>query len=282
MNERPEERSSFLVPRSPLQVMGILNVTPDSFSDGGVHFDRVAAIEAALRMEDDGAGVIDVGGESTRPGSDAVSEDEEWSRVVPVIAEIRKRSAVPISIDTRKARVAEAALDAGANIINDVSALRHDAQMRPLAARRNVPVILMHMRGEPRSMQENIQYDEVVSEVARELEAWRDAAIAEGVPQRNIFVDPGIGFGKTFAHNLTLLARAREFTRIAPVVIGASRKAFIGKLTGQPVGSSRMAGSLATVAAAHRGGAAIVRVHDVRATVDFLKVLDAIAQEDRR
>ncbi|HEX2062290.1 MAG TPA: dihydropteroate synthase [Thermoanaerobaculia bacterium] len=260
--------------------MAILNITPDSFSDGGVHFDRNVAIEAALRMERDGASVIDVGGESTRPGSDAVDAEQELERVIPVIDGIRRRSAVAISIDTRKARVAEAALDAGANIINDVSALRHDPAIRTLAAKRNVPVILMHMRGEPRTMQENPQYDDLVHDVAGELQQWRNEAIEAGVDPKNILIDPGIGFGKTFDHNLELLARCDELTSIAPVVIGASRKAFFGHLTGQPGGAPRMAGSLATVAAAHRGGAATVRVHDVRETVDFLRVLHAI--EERR
>jgi dihydropteroate synthase len=256
--------------------MGILNVTPDSFSDGGVHFDRGKAIESALRMEQDGASMIDVGGESTRPGSDAVSIEQELERVIPVIEGIRAQSSVTISIDTRKARVAQAALDAGADIINDVSALRHDPELRTLAAQRGVPVILMHMRGEPRTMQENIHYDDVVDDVARELSEWRDDAIAGGIAEDQILIDPGIGFGKTFDHNLEILARCEELTRIAPVVIGASRKAFIGNLTGQPAGPARMAGSLSAVAAAHRGGATIVRVHDVRETVDFLKVLGAI------
>ena len=263
-----------------MRVIGIVNVTPDSFSDGGVHFDRMTAAESALRMEQDGAAMVDVGGESTRPGSEAVSVDEELNRVIPVIEEIRKRSSVPISIDTRKAAVAKAALDAGANVINDVSALRHDPEMRVLAAARNVPVILMHMRGEPRTMQQNPQYDEVVSDVARELTEWRDAAKAAGVQQ--ILVDPGIGFGKTFDHNLELLARTNELVMIAPVVIGASRKAFIGHLTGREAGPQRAAGSLAAVAAAHRGGAVMVRVHDVRETVDFVKVLNAIAEKGRR
>lgn len=259
-----------------LRVMGILNVTPDSFSDGGVHFDRAKAIGSALQMEKDGAAVIDVGGESTRPGSEAVSVDQELERVVPVIEGIRARSGVTISIDTRKARVAEAALDAGADLINDVSALRHDPDLRTLAAGRGVPVILMHMRGEPRTMQENIHYDDVVEDVIRELGAWREDALAAGIAGDRILVDPGIGFGKTFDHNLEILARCEELTRIAPVVIGASRKAFIGHLTGQPAGPARMPGSLAAVAAAHRGGATIVRVHDVRETVDFLRVLGAI------
>jgi dihydropteroate synthase len=256
--------------------MAILNVTPDSFSDGGVHFDRAKAIDSALQMEKDGASMIDVGGESTRPGSDAVSVEQELGRVIPVIEGIRARSNVTISIDTRKARVAQAALDAGADIINDVSALRHDPELSALAGKRGVPVILMHMRGEPRTMQENIHYDDVVDDVARELREWRNDAMAAGIAEDHILVDPGIGFGKTFAHNLEILARCEELTRIAPVVIGASRKAFIGHLTGQAAGPARMPGSLAAVAAAHRGGASIVRVHDVRETVDFLKVLGAI------
>ncbi|HEX8154245.1 MAG TPA: dihydropteroate synthase [Thermoanaerobaculia bacterium] len=255
--------------------MGILNVTPDSFSDGGVHFDRAKAIDAAMRMKADGAAIVDVGGESTRPGAEPVTAAEEIERVIPVIEEIRRRSDVAISVDTMKADVAEAALDAGADIINDVNALRGEA-MRAVAARRGVPVVLMHMRGEPRTMQQNIHYDDVVSDVGRELTAFRDAAIAAGVDASQLAVDPGIGFGKTFDHNLELLARASELTRIAPVVIGASRKAFIGHLTGQPGGAARMTGSLAAVAAAYDGGAAMVRVHDVRETVDFLEVLTAI------
>jgi dihydropteroate synthase len=171
--------------------------------------------------------------------------------------------------------VAAAALDAGAAIVNDVTALR-DADLRALVAKRGVQVILMHMRGEPKTMQEHIHFDDVVADVARELLAWRDDAVAAGVRKENILIDPGIGFGKTFEHNLGILARCDEFRSIAPVVIGASRKAFIGHVTGQPGGAPRMAGSLAAVAAAAKGCAAIVRVHDVRETVDFLKVLDAI------
>jgi dihydropteroate synthase len=277
MNDRGDA-SSFIVHRSSFTpaVMAILNVTPDSFSDGGVHFDRSAAIDAALRMQEDGAAIIDVGGESTRPGADEVPVQEELDRVVPVIEGIRKRSDVRVSVDTRKARVAEAAIEAGADIVNDVSALRHDAEMRSLVAKRGVPVILMHMRGEPRTMQENPQYDDVVREVARELETWRDEAVAAGIDPDHVLIDPGIGFGKTFEHNLQLLVHCDALARIAPVVIGASRKGFIGHLTGQAGGAPRMAGSLAAVAAAHRGGAAVVRVHDVRETVDFLKVLNAI------
>lgn len=271
----PRGRSLILTPHAPI-VMGILNVTPDSFSDGGVHFDHRKAVHAALQMEEDGAAMVDIGGESTRPGAGEVSADEEIERVVPVIAQIRERSDVPISIDTRKAAVAEAALAAGADVINDISALRHDPDMRPLAARRGVPVVLMHMRGEPRTMQHDIHFDDVVADVARELGQFRDEAVAAGIDPAQVIVDPGIGFGKTFDHNLTLLAHAHELTSIAPLLIGASRKAFIGHLTGRDAGPARAIGSLATVAAAQRAGAAFVRVHDVRETVDFLKVVMAI------
>jgi dihydropteroate synthase len=280
MNTRTRNSSLILHPSS-LRVMAILNITPDSFSDGGVHFDHAKAVHAVLQMEADGAAIVDIGGESTRPGAEPVSADEEMGRVIPVIEQIRKRSAVPISIDTMKAAVAERALAAGADLINDVSALRADPAMAPLVARSGVPVILMHMRGEPRTMQENIHYDEVVSDVGRELTKFRDDAVAAGIDRAQILVDPGIGFGKMFEHNLELLARARELRSIAPLVIGASRKAFIGHITGRTAGPNRMVGSLAAIAAAHRAGATLVRVHDVRETVDFLKVLTAIAERER-
>jgi dihydropteroate synthase len=279
---------SFRLPRDrtlaiphPPAVMGILNVTPDSFSDGGVHFDHAKAVHAALQMEADGALLVDIGGESTRPGAEAVTADEELHRVIPVIEQIRKRSDIPISIDTTKARVAAEALAARADVINDISAMRFDGEMHALAARSGVPVVLMHMRGDPRTMQKNIHYDDVMSEVGRELQSFRDAAIAAGIDWSQILIDPGIGFGKTFEHNLEILARARELTAIAPLVIGASRKAFIGHLTGRVAGADRMVGSLAAVAAAHRAGATLVRVHDVRETVDFLKVLMAIGERER-
>ncbi|HEY8133315.1 MAG TPA: dihydropteroate synthase [Thermoanaerobaculia bacterium] len=279
---------SFRLPRGrtltvshPPAVMGILNVTPDSFSDGGVHFDHAKAVHGALQMAADGAVIIDIGGESTRPGAEPVAAQVEIDRVVPVIEQIRQRSDIPISIDTRKGAVAEEALAAGADMINDVSALRYSAAMPAIVARAKVPIILMHMRGEPGTMQKNIHYDEVVSEVGRELTGFRDTAIAAGVDPSQILVDPGIGFSKTFEHNLEILARAAELATIAPLVIGASRKAFIGHLTGREAGPERMVGSLATVAAAHRAGATLVRVHDVRPTVDFLKVLTAIAERQR-
>jgi dihydropteroate synthase len=280
--------SSLLLPRSrslkigrmPL-VMGILNVTPDSFSDGGVHFDQSKAVHAAMQMEEDGAAIIDIGGESTRPGAESVSAGDEINRVVPVIEEIRRRSDVVISIDTTKSAVAEAALDAGADMVNDVSALRDDPAMLPLLARSRVPVVLMHRRGDPRTMQQLTKYDDVVDDVATELRGFVTRAIEGGVDARQILVDPGIGFAKNSEQNLEILARCGEFRAIAPVVIGASRKAFIGNLTGRPAGPDRMVGSLAAVSAAFRGGVAVVRVHDVRQTLDFLKVIVAIDEKVR-
>jgi dihydropteroate synthase len=262
--------------------MGVLNVTPDSFSDGGMHFDQAKAVHAALQMDEDGAAIIDIGGESTRPGADAVSADEELDRVIPVVEQIRRRSDIIISIDTTKAVVAEKAIGAGADIINDVSALSRDPAMRALAARCKVPVILMHMRGEPRTMQQLAKYDDVVDDVTRELHGFVQQALAAGIDAQQILIDPGIGFAKTAEHNLELLARVSELASIAPVVVGASRKAFIGHLTGQPAGEERMVGSLAAVAAAFHGGVAVVRVHDVRQTVDFLKVVAAIAERERQ
>ncbi len=269
------EHSTFVLNASPL-VMGILNITPDSFSDGGVHFDQSKAVHAALQMEEDGAAIIDIGGESTRPGAEPLAAQIEIDRVLPVIEQIRRRSAVTISIDTRKAAVAEEAIGAGADLVNDVSAMRYSAGMAAVVAKSGVPVILMHMRGEPSTMQQFAVYDDVVNDVGRELSSMIDDAVAAGVAREKILVDPGIGFAKTFDQNLELLARAHELTALGPLVIGASRKAFIGHLTGRPSGPDRALGSLATVAAAQRAGAAIVRVHDVRATVDFLKVLLAI------
>ena len=270
------QHSTLGFPGRPPAVMGILNITPDSFSDGGVHFDQSKAVHAALQMEEDGAAIIDIGGESTRPGAEPLVAQVEIDRVLPVIEQIRRRSAVTISIDTRKAAVAEEAIGVGADLVNDVSAMRYSSGMAAVVAKSGVPVILMHMRGEPSTMQQFAVYDDVVNDVGRELSSMIDDAVAAGVDREKILVDPGIGFAKTFDQNLELLARAHELTALGPVVIGASRKAFIGHLTGRPSGPDRALGSLAAVAAAQRAGAAIVRVHDVRATVDFLKVLLAI------
>jgi dihydropteroate synthase len=256
--------------------MGIINVTPDSFSDGGVHFDSSVAVASALRMEREGADLIDVGGESTRPGAEPVSAAAELDRVLPVIDGIRAQTDLPISIDTTKSEVARAALEHGADLVNDVSALRFDQQLSSVLRDAGVAVILMHMRGEPRTMQKNIHYDDLIGEIKQELRQRVDAAVGSGIDPAKVLVDPGIGFGKTFEHNIEILGRLAEFREIAPVVLGASRKAFLGHLTGQPAGAGRLAGSLAAVAAGALAGAAMVRVHDVRETVEFLKVLRPI------
>lgn len=257
-------------------VMGIINVTPDSFSDGGLHFERNRAIDAAMTMVECGVGIVDVGGESTRPGAEPVALLEELDRTIAVIQAIRSRSDIPISIDTMKAAVASEAIAAGADLVNDVTALRFDPAMSATVRDHGVPVILMHMRGEPRTMQETIDFTDVIGEVEAELQTFAASALAGGIALDRLLVDPGIGFGKTFQQNLELLASAGRLRSIAPVVIGASRKAFIGRLTGRGSGAPRCAGSLAAAAAAANAGVAIVRAHDVPETVDFLKVYCAI------
>jgi dihydropteroate synthase len=256
--------------------MGIVNVTPDSFSDGGLYFDPEIAADAVFRMEAAGAAIVDIGGESTRPGSEAVPSGEEMRRVVPVIERVRERSRIPISVDTRKAAVARAALAAGADMVNDVSAMRYDPDMAAVVRESGAPVVLMHMRGDPKTMQKEIRFEAVVREVHDELAERKEAAIAAGIDPARILVDPGIGFGKTFDQNLELLRSLPSFRELGPVLVGASRKAFIGHLTGKDAGRPRMAGSLAAVAAAALGGAAIVRVHDVAETVDFLRVFSPV------
>ncbi|MEO8215683.1 MAG: dihydropteroate synthase [Acidobacteriota bacterium] len=265
-----------LAPRAAMLVMGILNVTPDSFSDGGTFFQGTSAVDHAMEMLEQGADVIDVGGESTRPGAELVDVATELERVIPVIVEIRRRSDVAISVDTRKAAVARAALESGADMVNDVSALRTDPALADVVRDHDVPVILMHMRGEPESMQTDIHFSNLMGEISQELTERVELAVSLGIPREKILVDPGIGFGKTFDQNLEILARAGELSDVAPVVLGASRKAFIGKITGREGGAARAAGSLAAVASARLSGAAIVRVHDVAQTVDFLKVFDGI------
>ncbi|ABW68848.1 dihydropteroate synthase [Desulfosudis oleivorans] len=265
-------------------VMGILNVTPDSFSDGGrfATFDR--AVTHARRMAAEGADILDIGGESTRPFSDPVTEEEEKQRVLPVIERLVKEIDIPISIDTNKASVARAALDAGASIINDVSALTFDSAMAGLAADAGVPVILMHMQGNPKTMQQAPAYEDVTREVMAFLKAAADRAGAAGVDRAKIIVDPGIGFGKNLDHNLTLIKNLSAFESLGlPLLIGTSRKAFIRKtLTGpdgQPAPVDAPAvrlGTQATVTAAVLGGAHIVRVHDVADAVITVKLADAI------
>jgi dihydropteroate synthase len=257
-------------------VMGVVNVTPDSFSDGGRFFDPARAAAHGEKMALDGADLIDVGGESTRPGARAVPAEEEILRVLPVIRRLRDQVAIPISIDTTKSEVARAALDAGADIINDVSALGADPAMAPLAAREKTPVVLMHMRGTPRTMQENPVYRDVVLEVRDFLRGRIEFAIAAGVEGENIVVDPGIGFGKNLDHNLALLGGIGQIAALGrPVLVGASRKTFIGKLL-DAAPEDRLEGSIAAAVAAALAGAHIVRVHDVREAVRALRVADAL------
>ena len=259
------------------QVMGIVNVTPDSFSDGGAHDTTDAAVAHALRLVEEGADLLDIGGESTRPGAAEVEVEEELRRVVPVIERLAAQVAVPISIDTSKPEVMRAAVQAGAGMINDVYGLRREGALDAAAAL-GVPVVLMHMQGEPRSMQAAPQYDDVVGEVHRFLAERIFAAEMAGIPKQRIVVDPGFGFGKDTAHNLQLLAQFERFVELGvPVLAGLSRKRSIGELTGRDVPADRVAGSVAAHLIAAQRGAAIVRVHDVAATVDALKVWNAVA-----
>ena len=259
------------------QVMGIVNVTPDSFSDGGAHDTADAAVAHALRLVEEGADALDIGGESTRPGAAEVEVEEELRRVVPVIERLAAQVAVPISIDTSKPEVMRAAVQAGVGMINDVYGLRREGALDAAAAL-GVPVVLMHMQGEPRSMQAAPQYDDVVGEVHRFLAERIFAAEMAGIPKQRIVVDPGFGFGKDTAHNLQLLAQFERFAELGvPVLAGLSRKRSIGELTGRDVPADRVAGSVAAHLIAAQRGAAIVRVHDVAATVDALKVWNAVA-----
>ncbi|MBD9469508.1 dihydropteroate synthase [Pseudoxanthomonas sp. PXM01] len=259
------------------QVMGIVNVTPDSFSDGGAYDTTDAAIAHALALVEEGADLLDIGGESTRPGADEVSLEEELRRVVPVIEQLAARVAVPISIDTYKPEVMRAAVEAGAGMINDVCALRREGALDAAAAL-GVPVVLMHMQGEPRSMQVAPEYGDVVGEVHRFLAERIFAAEMAGIPKKRIVVDPGFGFGKDTAHNLQLLAQLERFVELGvPVLAGLSRKRSIGQLTGRDMPAARVSGSVAAHLIAAQRGARIVRVHDVAATVDALKVWSAVA-----
>jgi dihydropteroate synthase len=248
--------------RGPL-LMGIVNVTPDSFSDGGRFLDPARAIEHGLRLEAEGAAILDVGGESTRPGAAGVDADEELRRVMPVVTELCRRASVPVSIDTSKAAVAREAVAAGAQIINDVSGLAFDPAMVPLAAETGAGVCVMHMQGTPRTMQQNPTYCNVVGEVLNYLRRRRDALVATGVEAERIAVDPGIGFGKTTDHNLTLLAEAWRFHELGnPVLVGPSQKRFIGQLIGD-LAADRTAGTIGVALALARQGVQVLRVHDV-------------------
>lgn len=262
-------------------VMGILNVTPDSFSDGGDFLDPDAAVAHALEMVAQGADIIEVGGESTRPGATPVSEVDEIRRTVPIIARIREQSDIPLSIDTMKARVAAEAIAAGADIINDVSALEADARMAQTAAETQAGLVLMHMKGTPRTMQANPAYQNVVAEVSDYLMSRIDFAVQRGVARDHIIVDPGIGFGKNVEHNLALLRGLPSLSAHAvPLLVGASRKRFIGQITGRENPEARLAGSLGAAAWAIANGAHILRVHDVLDTCDVCRMLDTFISGD--
>ena len=258
------------------RVMGIVNVTPDSFSDGGTHDTTEAAVAHGVRLAEAGADILDVGGESTRPGADAVSLEEELRRVVPVIEALVARTSLPVSIDTSKPEVMRAAVAAGAGLINDVYALRRDGALEA-AASLGVPVVLMHMLGEPRDMQTAPAYDDVVGDVHRFLAERIFSAEMAGIDKKRIVVDPGFGFGKTTVHNMALLAQLARFVELGvPVLAGLSRKRSIGELTGREVPAERVAGSVAAHLIAAQNGARILRVHDVADTVDALKIWAAV------
>lgn len=257
-------------------LVGILNVTPDSFSDGGRYLNADEAIAHGVRLAEEGADLIDIGGESTRPGARPVSAEEELERVLPVIRGLRRAVAIPLSIDTYKSRVARAALDEGADVVNDISALRFDPAMASLVATENVPVVLMHMQGTPRTMQERPFYRDVVAEVRDFLSERFRFALAEGVKPEQIVVDPGIGFGKDLEHNLALL---RDLSALAalgrPILVGPSRKTFVGKILG--IGpEDRLEGSLAAAVAAVLAGANMIRMHDVREARRAIAIADAL------
>jgi dihydropteroate synthase len=271
MSRRPVEER---FPRP--SVMGVVNVTPDSFSDGGVNYDARDAIASTRRMVEEGAAIVDVGGESTRPGSGGVSLDEELRRVLPVLEAVAGE--LPVSIDTAKAEVARRALALGAELVNDVTALRGDPELAGVVAESGAYLCLMHMQGEPRTMQANPTYDDVVSEVAGFLEERLRFAVAEGVPEDRVCLDPGIGFGKTVEHNFELLRRLDELVALGrPVVIGFSRKRSLGRVLGDPEATTGpLSASLAAAITAYERGATILRVHDVREHVEALTVARAV------
>lgn len=275
-----DEGLARLVPEAARRtlVMGILNVTPDSFSDGGQHASVETALAHARRLLDEGADIIDVGGESTRPGADPVAAEEELRRVIPVIEGIRRFSQVPISVDTTKAVVARAAVQAGAQVINDVSGLAADPEIATVAASTGAYVVIMHTLGPPKTMQLQIRYSDVVADIITFLRRQIEVAVAAGIPRERIIIDPGIGFsfGKTVGHNLEILRRLREFLVLEqPILMGTSRKSFIGRVLDLPV-DQRLEGTAATVALSIANGAAIVRVHDVLQMVRVARMTDAV------
>ncbi len=265
-------------------VMGIVNVTPDSFSDGGRFASSEAAVAHALDLVRQGADLLDVGGESSRPGADPVPADEELRRVLPVVRELAARTTVPLSVDTTKAVVADACLAAGAHVVNDITALGGDPDMARVAAARRAGVVLMHMRGTPRTMQDDPRYDDVTAEVCRFLQERLQAAAGAGIEAGRVVLDPGIGFGKRTEHNLTLLARLGEVRALGrPVLLGVSRKGFIGRVLGRDGVEERLVGSLAVAChAVALGAAQVIRAHDVRETRDAVTLLAAIRDRARR
>jgi dihydropteroate synthase len=258
-----------------VKLMGVVNVTPDSFSDGGLYLDPTAAIAHGRELAAQGADILDVGGESTRPGAEEVGEAEELRRVAPVVRELAE-GGTDVSIDTSKLAVAEAALDAGATIVNDVTALRGDPEIGPLCAERGAGLVLMHMPGNPRTMQDDPTYGDVVEDVKAFLAERAEAAVAAGVAEERIWLDPGIGFGKNLEHNLELLRRLGELRKLGlPLVIGASRKSFLGRIDGSPVGE-RLGGTIASSVLAVAEGADVLRVHDVAEVTQALAVTAAV------
>jgi dihydropteroate synthase len=261
-------------------IMGILNITPDSFSDGGTHLDKFKAIDHALRMIDDGADILDIGGESTRPGSEPVSTDEELRRTLPVIEALAKNISIPISIDTCKAGVAVRALEAGASLVNDISGLRFDPEMPKVISRFKVPVVIMHMKGTPKNMQADPTYKALIPEIIDYLRESIRLATKSGIHENMIILDPGLGFGKTFEHNLEIINNLEQFSVLKkPLLIGPSRKAFLGKILGGLPPQERLEGTAAAVAISIIKGAHIVRVHDVKEMAKVARVADAIKQE---
>jgi dihydropteroate synthase len=265
---------------SRTHLMGILNVTPDSFSDGGEFFQVEDAVKQGIRMAKEGADIIDVGGESTRPESDPVTIEEELSRVIPVIEALSKQVNIPISIDTYKSQVAKKALHAGAEMINDISALRFDPQMKKIAAEYQVPTVLMHIKGTPKNMQKNPYYDDVITEITEYLKESIEIAENAGIDREKIIIDPGIGFGKRLEDNLNILKNLKKFSILdCPIMVGPSRKSFIGKILDLPV-EERLEGSLAALAVSIMKGANIVRVHDVKESKRVACLVDSILKAD--
>jgi dihydropteroate synthase len=261
-------------------IMGILNVTPDSFSDGGLYFDKSTAVKRAFQMVEEGADIIDIGGESTRPGSEPITIEEELMRTIPVIEAISKEAKIPLSIDTYKSEVAKRALDAGASMVNDISGLRFDPKMPEVVSEYKVPVVIMHIRGNPRDMQQNPVYEALIPEIMDYLRTGMIIARQAGISEDMIVIDPGIGFGKTFDHNLQVIHNLHELTLLEkPILIGLSRKAFIGKILGDIPVTERLEGAAAAISISIMNGANIIRAHDVKEIVKVAKVADAIKKE---